>query len=94
MTDIQAMELLRDDIDVVIIKDGPDLRKDDGRTVRMCRLLCRNALIAEIIWKELFETSKSLEYSCSFFGSVCLLYSYSEISKFLKAKTIATIVEI
>lgn len=93
-TDRQAIELLRGGIDVVIIKDVPDLSKGEERTVRMCRLLCRDELIAEIIWKELFGTSESLEHSGAFFGSVCLLCGYSEILKFLKEKAIGTIVKI
>ncbi len=88
------MELLRGGIDVVIVKDVPDLSKDKERTVRMCRLLCRDELIAEIIWKELFYVSKNLRYSGAFFGSTCLLCGYSEISKFLEEKAIGTIVKI
>ncbi len=88
------MELLRGGIDVVIVKDVPDLSKDEERTVRMCRLLCRDELIFEIIWKELFYVSKSLEYSGAFFGIPCLLCDYSEISKFLEEKAIGTIVKI
>lgn len=93
-TDRQAMELFRSGIDVVIIKDVPDvpdLSKDEEQTVRMCRLLCRDQLIAEIIWKEF---SGKLRYSGPFFGSICLLCGYSEISKFLEEKAIGTIVKI
>jgi len=90
-TDRQPIELFRSGIDVVIIKDVPDLTKDEEQTVIMCRLLCKDQPIAEIIWKNF---SGKVRYSGPFSGNISLLCSYSEILKFLEEKAIGTIVKI